>query len=215
MAGSAVITTSASSATMKNAAAVSTRTQPRRVRSARAAQHPLLAADASELHSRSWMRLIGSLLRWLARKCRAGLLAEWAAGDADYAARAVSIPVWAWGTGGMVKRGRVVTADLTARARAGDDEAFRELVEPYRRELQVHCYRILGSLQDAEDALQETLLAAWQGLGGFEGRASIRTWLYRVATRRCLNALRSARRRPAMAGRRPASTCRSQPGGAR
>ena len=83
------------------------------------------------------------------------------------------------------------------RARAGDGEAFRELTEPYRRELQVHCYRMLGSFQDAEDALQETLLAAWQGLGGFEGRASIRTWLYRIATNRCLNALRSASRRPA------------------
>jgi RNA polymerase sigma-70 factor (ECF subfamily) len=75
----------------------------------------------------------------------------------------------------------VVTTDLIARARAGDADAFRELIEPHRRELQVHCYRILGSAQDAEDALQETLLAAWQGIGGFEGRASIRTWLYQVA----------------------------------
>jgi RNA polymerase sigma-70 factor (ECF subfamily) len=91
----------------------------------------------------------------------------------------------------------VVTTDLITRARAGDGDAFRELTEPHRRELQVHCYRMLGSLQDAEDALQDTLLAAWQGLGGFEGRASIRTWLYRIATNRCLNALRSANRRPA------------------
>jgi RNA polymerase sigma-70 factor (ECF subfamily) len=91
----------------------------------------------------------------------------------------------------------VVTADLIARARAGDGDAFRALAEPHRRELQVHCYRMLGSLQDAEDALQDTLLAAWQGLGGFEGRASLRTWLYRIATNRCLNALRSASRRPA------------------
>jgi RNA polymerase sigma-70 factor (ECF subfamily) len=90
-----------------------------------------------------------------------------------------------------------VTNDLIARARAGDGEAFRALTEPYRRELQVHCYRMLGSLQDAEDALQETLMAAWQGLGGFEERASIRTWLYRIATNRCLNARRSASRRPA------------------
>jgi RNA polymerase sigma-70 factor (TIGR02960 family) len=87
--------------------------------------------------------------------------------------------------------------DLITKARAGDAEAFRELTEPYRRELQVHCYRMLGSFQDAEDALQDTLLAAWQGLGGFEGRASIRTWLYRIATNRCLNALRSGGRRPA------------------
>jgi RNA polymerase sigma-70 factor (TIGR02960 family) len=90
-----------------------------------------------------------------------------------------------------------VTTDLITRARAGDGEAFRELTEPHRRELHVHCYRMLGSFQDAEDALQDTLLAAWQGLPGFEGRASIRTWLYRIATNRCLNALRSARRRPA------------------
>jgi RNA polymerase sigma-70 factor (TIGR02960 family) len=92
-----------------------------------------------------------------------------------------------------------VTADLIAKARAGDGEAFRQLTEPHRRELQVHCYRMLGSLQDAEDALQDTLLAAWQGFGGFEERASLRTWLYRIATNRCLNARRSASRRPAKA----------------
>src|SRR5262245_16689894 len=92
---------------------------------------------------------------------------------------------------------RLVPTELIARARAGDGEAFRALTEPHRRELQVHCYRMLGSLQDAEDALQDTLLAAWQGLGGFEGRASIRTWLYRIATNRCLDALRAASRRPA------------------
>jgi RNA polymerase sigma-70 factor (TIGR02960 family) len=86
--------------------------------------------------------------------------------------------------------------ELLDRARDGDGEAFRELVAPYQRELQVHCYRMLGSVQDAEDALQDTLLSAWQGLGGFEGRASLRTWLYRVATSRCLDTLRSARRRP-------------------
>jgi RNA polymerase sigma-70 factor (TIGR02960 family) len=91
----------------------------------------------------------------------------------------------------------LMAADLIARARAGDGDAFRQLTEPHRRELQVHCYRMLGSLQDAEDALQDTLLSAWQGLGGFEARASLRTWLYRIATNRCLNALRSASRRPA------------------
>jgi RNA polymerase sigma-70 factor (TIGR02960 family) len=91
----------------------------------------------------------------------------------------------------------VLTDDLMTQARTGDGDAFRALTEPYRRELQVHCYRMLGSFQDAEDALQETLLAAWQGLGGFEGRASLRTWLYRIATHRCLNARRSAARRPA------------------
>jgi RNA polymerase sigma-70 factor (TIGR02960 family) len=87
-------------------------------------------------------------------------------------------------------------AALIARARAGDSRAFSELVEPYRRELQLHCYRILGSLEDAEDAVQETLVAAWKGLCGFAERASIRTWLYQIATHRCLNALRSAGRRP-------------------
>ena len=86
--------------------------------------------------------------------------------------------------------------DLVALARSGDGEAFRALVEPYRRELQVHCYRILGSVQDAEDLLQDTLLAAWSGIGGFEERASVRTWLYRIATNRCLNSLRTVGRRP-------------------
>jgi RNA polymerase sigma-70 factor (TIGR02960 family) len=83
-----------------------------------------------------------------------------------------------------------------ARARAGDEDAFRELTEPYRRELDLHIYRIVGSRQDAEDLLQETLLAAWGGLGRFEGRASVRAWLYRIATNRSLDALRATRRRP-------------------
>jgi RNA polymerase sigma factor (sigma-70 family) len=81
------------------------------------------------------------------------------------------------------------------RARDGDERAFRELTDPYRRELQVHCYRMLGSLTDAEDMVQETLLAAWRGLAEFQERASVRTWLYRIATNRCLNAVRSAGRR--------------------
>ena len=92
----------------------------------------------------------------------------------------------------------MVTAELLSRARAGDGEAFRELTGPHRRELQVHCYRMLGSFADAEDAVQETMLAAWQGIGGFtEERASLRTWLYKIATNRCLNARRTASRRPA------------------
>jgi RNA polymerase sigma-70 factor (TIGR02960 family) len=89
-----------------------------------------------------------------------------------------------------------MSAELLHRARAGDRDAFAALVEPYRGELHLHCYRMLGSLQDAEDALQETLLAAWLGLAGFEGRASLRTWLYRIATNRCLNLLRASGRQP-------------------
>ncbi|HEX4224951.1 MAG TPA: RNA polymerase subunit sigma-70 [Pseudonocardiaceae bacterium] len=91
----------------------------------------------------------------------------------------------------------MAVGELVAKARAGDADAFAELVAPLRAELRVHCYRMLGSLQDAEDVLQETLLAAWQGIGGFEERASIRTWLYRIATNRCLNARRSTARRQA------------------
>ena len=91
----------------------------------------------------------------------------------------------------------MVTADLLSRARAGDGEAFAELTGSHRRELQVHCYRMLGSVADAEDVVQETMLAAWRGIGGFcEERASLRTWLYKIATSRCLNARRAASRRP-------------------
>ena len=90
----------------------------------------------------------------------------------------------------------MVTGDLLTAARAGDGESFRALVEPHRRELHVHCYRMLGSVQDAEDMVQETLMAAWRGFDGYEGRASVRSWLYRIATNRCLNALRDGTRRP-------------------
>jgi RNA polymerase sigma-70 factor (ECF subfamily) len=83
------------------------------------------------------------------------------------------------------------------RAKAGDERAFASLVEPFRRELQLHCYRLVGSVQDAEDLVQETLLAAWRGLSGFEERASLRSWLYRIATNRSLNAIRERGRRPA------------------
>jgi RNA polymerase sigma-70 factor (ECF subfamily) len=96
-----------------------------------------------------------------------------------------------------------VTDATLERARSGDEEAFRALTDPHRRELQVHCYRILGSVQDAEDMVQETLLSAWRGLAGFEGRASLRSWLYRIATNRCLNALRASGRKPHVIGSNP------------
>jgi RNA polymerase sigma-70 factor (TIGR02960 family) len=89
-----------------------------------------------------------------------------------------------------------MTQGTLAHARAGDENAFRELTDPYRHELQLHCYRIVGSTQDAEDLVQETLLAAWRGLDQFAERASIRTWLYRIATNRSLDALRANARRP-------------------
>jgi RNA polymerase sigma-70 factor (TIGR02960 family) len=97
-----------------------------------------------------------------------------------------------------------------ARAQAGDGEAFRELVEPYGRELQVHCYRILGSVQDAEDMLQEALLAAWRSIGQFDG-GSLRAWLYRIATNRCLNYLRDESRRPRSAGLPDLGSARTRP----
>ncbi len=91
--------------------------------------------------------------------------------------------------------------ELLSRAQSGDQQAFALLTDEYRQELRLHCYRILGSTQDAEDALQETLLGAWQALSNFEGRSSLRTWLYRIATNRCLNMLRAASRRPEVISR--------------
>ena len=91
------------------------------------------------------------------------------------------------------------TTDLIARARAGDHDAFRDLVQGHSHELQVHCYRMLGSLQDAEDALQETLVSAWRNLGEFSQQSSLRTWLYKIATNRCLGMLRADSRRPRVA----------------
>ena len=97
-----------------------------------------------------------------------------------------------------------MTQTALVQAQAGDGEAFRETTDPYRRELLVHCYRILGSLQDAEDVLQETLLSAWRSIDRFDGR-SVRAWLYRIATNRCLNHLRDGSRRPGTTKRLAAS----------
>jgi RNA polymerase sigma-70 factor, ECF subfamily len=82
---------------------------------------------------------------------------------------------------------------------AADGDTFARMVEPHRRELLLHCYRVLGSLAEAEDLVQETMFAAWRGFADFEGRSSVRTWLYRIATNRCLNAVRDRDRRPAPA----------------
>jgi RNA polymerase sigma-70 factor (ECF subfamily) len=83
----------------------------------------------------------------------------------------------------------VLERELLAAAREGDEQAFSKLVEPRRGELHAHCYRMLGSVQDAEDALQEAMLRAWKGLSRFEGRSSLRSWLYTISTNTCLNAI--------------------------
>jgi RNA polymerase sigma-70 factor, ECF subfamily len=102
---------------------------------------------------------------------------------------------------------------LLEAARRGDEGAYGRLVEPHRAELHAHCYRMLGSLHDAEDALQEALLRAWRGLGRFEGRSSARTWLYRIATNSCLDlAARRARARALPIERAPAAGAGEGPG---
>jgi RNA polymerase sigma-70 factor (TIGR02960 family) len=104
-----------------------------------------------------------------------------------------------------LERDSTTAERLLTRAQAGDPDAFTELTDPLRAELQVHCYRILGSVQDAEDVLQETMMAAWRGIDRFEGRAPLRAWMYKIATNRCLNALRGSRKRGAAAPPGPAA----------
>ena len=102
--------------------------------------------------------------------------------------------------------------ELVEAAAGGDERAYRHLVEPLRSELHAHCYRMLGSVQDAEDALQDALLRAWRGLGGFKGRSTPRAWLYRIATNACLDAMARRPKRVLPPDRGPASDPREGPG---
>jgi RNA polymerase sigma-70 factor, ECF subfamily len=99
----------------------------------------------------------------------------------------------------------IAGAQVLSAARAGDEAAFRQLVDPHRRGLLAHCYRMSGSLQDAEDMVQEALVRAWRGLGGFQERSSFRTWIYRIATHATLDALRQAKARTLPADCGPAA----------
>jgi RNA polymerase sigma-70 factor, ECF subfamily len=102
--------------------------------------------------------------------------------------------------------------ELFAAARKGDEEAFGRLIEPYRRELHAHCYRMLGSVPDAEDALQDALLGAWKGLARFEGRSSLRSWLYTITTNACLKAIQRRPKRVLPVDYGPASDPHDRPG---
>jgi RNA polymerase sigma-70 factor (ECF subfamily) len=105
---------------------------------------------------------------------------------------------WSWVMSNAATAGsRAEEAAVIAAARAGDEPAFGALVERYRRELQVHCYRMLGSFEDAEDMMQETFLRGWKHRESFQGRSAFRAWLYRIATNTCLDELeRRPRRAP-------------------
>src|SRR5882762_7291132 len=102
--------------------------------------------------------------------------------------------------------------ELLEAAQRGGEDAFARLVEPHRGELHAHCYRMLGSVHDAEDALQDAHLRAWRGLGSFEGRSSLRSWLYRIATNTCLNAIARRPKRVLPIDYGPASDPHGAPG---
>jgi RNA polymerase sigma-70 factor (ECF subfamily) len=118
-----------------------------------------------------------------------------------------SVPAATLSSIGTTSTARDPCAHLLEAACSGDEEAFRRLVEPYRSPLQGHCYRMLGSLHDAEDAVQEALLRAWRGLCGFDGRSALRTWLFQITTNTCLDTIA---RRP-KSGARPSETIRLEP----
>jgi RNA polymerase sigma-70 factor (ECF subfamily) len=99
-----------------------------------------------------------------------------------------------------------------AAARGGDETAYRQLVEPFQPELHAHCYRMLGSVHDAEDALQDALLRAWRGLPRFEGRSSLRSWLYKIATNTCLNEIERRPRRVLPVAYAPSTDPHAGPG---
>src|SRR5437764_10980936 len=102
--------------------------------------------------------------------------------------------------------------ELLDAARGGDEAAFERLTSPHRAELHAHCYRMLGSVHDAEDAVQETMLRAWRGLSGFEGRSSLRSWLYRIATNTSLNAIEKRPKRVLPIDYGPAADPHAGPG---
>jgi RNA polymerase sigma factor (sigma-70 family) len=103
-------------------------------------------------------------------------------------------------------------AELLHRARSGDERAYAELVGAHRGALHAHCYRMLGSLDDADDARQDAMLRAWRGLKGFEARSSVRTWLYKIATNCCLQHVARRPRRQLSSGHAPAATPHTPPG---
>jgi RNA polymerase sigma-70 factor, ECF subfamily len=111
-----------------------------------------------------------------------------------------------------IRAGETPDPALVSAASAGDEGAFAQVVEPYRAQLHAHCYRMLGSAYDADDALQETLLRAWRGLSGFGGRSAVRSWLYTIATNVCLTQIARRPKRVLPIDYGPATDPHVQPG---